>query len=113
MSDKQSGLLSAVAEVFPQARHAFCQSHYLRNIAVPVAEADEAMKMLLRQDVKAAIGPYIRQEDVEAEGVLTITGVLPSPVDAPAMVSEPLLPKIAGRFAMPLLEIFVVGFVIY
>ena len=97
MSDKQSGLLSAIAEVFPQARHAFCQSHYLRNIAIPVAEADEAMKMLLRQDVKAAIGPYIRQEDVEAEGVLTITGVLPSPVDAPSPVSEPLLPQNSGQ----------------
>jgi hypothetical protein len=49
MSDKQSGLLPAVAEVFPQARHAFCQSHYLRNIAIPVAEAGEAMKVRLRQ----------------------------------------------------------------
>jgi hypothetical protein len=93
MSDKQSGLLPAVAEVFPQARHAFCQSHYLRNIAVPVAEADEAMKMLLRQDVRAAIGQNIRQEDVESEGILTVTGVLPSPVEAPAMLSEPVLPK--------------------
>lgn len=93
MSDKQSGLLPAVAEVFPQARHAFCQSHYLHNIAIPVAEADEAMKMLLRQDVRAAIGQYIRQEDVVAEGVLTVTGVLPSPVEASARVSEPVLPK--------------------
>jgi Transposase, Mutator family len=93
MSDKQSGLLSAVAEVFPRARHAFCQSHYLRNIAVPVAEADEAMKMLLRQDIRAAIGPYIRQENVASEGILTITGVLPSPVEASAIVSEPALPN--------------------
>ena len=97
MSDKQSGLLSAIAEVFPQARHAFCQSHYLRNIAVPVAEADEAMKMLLRQGVRASIGQTIRQEDVEAGGVLTITGVLPSPLEAPSPVSEPLLPKNSGQ----------------
>jgi hypothetical protein len=94
MSDKQSGLLPAVAEVFPQARHAFCQSHYLRNIAIPVAEADEAMKMLLRQDVRAAIGQYIRQEDVVAEGVLTVTGVLPSPVEASTRVSKPVLPNL-------------------
>ncbi len=93
MSDKQSGLVSAIAEVFPQARHAFCQSHYLRNIAVPVAEADEAMKMLLRQDVRARIGPFIRQEDEQAKGVLTITGVLPSPLEAPSPVSEPVLGK--------------------
>jgi hypothetical protein len=97
MSDKQSGLLPAVAEVFPQAKHAYCQSHYLRNIAVPVAEADEAMKLLLRQDVRAAIGQYIRQEDVEAEGVLTITGVLPSPLEAPSPVSEPLVPQNSGQ----------------
>jgi len=93
MSDKQSGLLPAVAEVFPQTRHAFCQSHYLRNIAIPVAEADEAMKMRLRQDVRAAIGQAIRQEDVVAEGVLTITGVLPSAVETSTRVSEPVLPK--------------------
>jgi hypothetical protein len=93
MSDKQRGLLPAVAEVFPQARHALCQSHYLRNIAIPVAEADEAMKMCLRQDVRATIGQYIRQEDVESEGVLTITGTLPSPVEAHTLVSEPVLPK--------------------
>jgi hypothetical protein len=93
MSDKQVGLLPAVAEVFPQARHAFCQSHYMRNIAVPIAEADEAMKMFLRQDVRATIGQYIRQEDDESDGILTITGVLPSPVEAPTIVSAPALPK--------------------
>ena len=93
LSDKQVGLLPAVAEVFPQARHAFCQSHYLRNIAAPIAEADEAMKMFLRQEVRATIGQYIRQEDVESEGVLTITGVLPSPVEASSLISEPVLVK--------------------
>jgi len=37
MSDKQRGLVPAVAEVFPDARHAFCQSHYLGNAAEPIA----------------------------------------------------------------------------
>lgn len=32
-SDKQGGLATAVREVFPGAKHAFCQSHYLGNIA--------------------------------------------------------------------------------
>jgi len=93
MSDKQSGLLPAVAEVFPQAKHAYCQSHYLRNIAVPEAEADEAMKLLWRQDVRAALGQYISQEDVETEGILVVTGGLPSPVAATRPISEPVLPK--------------------
>jgi hypothetical protein len=93
MSDKQSGLLPAVAEVFPQARHAFCQSHYLRNISTPIAEADEAMKTRLRQNVRAAIGQHIRQEDAVEAGGLTVTGVLPSPLEASATVSEHALPK--------------------
>jgi hypothetical protein len=29
ISDKQSGLLPAVIEVFSDAKYAFCQSHYL------------------------------------------------------------------------------------
>ncbi len=45
LSDKQSGLLPAIAEVFPQAKHALCPIHYLRNVAAPLAEADEAMKV--------------------------------------------------------------------
>jgi hypothetical protein len=82
MSDKQRGLVPAVAEVFPEAKHAFCQSHYLGNIAKPIAEADEAMKVSLRKDVRAQVGDLVCQEKVEAKGVMTVTGVLPSPVEA-------------------------------
>lgn len=80
LSDKQQGLLPAVAKVFPQARHALCQMHYLKNAAIPVAEADETMKITLRQQVRKTIGPLIRQEQAERPGVLTVTGLLPSPV---------------------------------
>jgi hypothetical protein len=77
MSDKQRGLVPAIAEVFPQSKHAFCQIHYLNNAVAPLTEADEAMKVGLRQTVRAAVGPLIRQEKEEAQGVLTVTGVLP------------------------------------
>jgi len=33
LSDKQGVLPSAVAQVFPKAKHAFCQVHYLNNLA--------------------------------------------------------------------------------
>ena len=82
ISDKQRGLVPAVAIVFPQAKHSFCQMHYLKNAAEPVAASDQEMKITLRQSVRAEIGPLIRQEQVETEGVLTVTGVVPSPVDA-------------------------------
>jgi hypothetical protein len=81
LSDKQRGLVPAVAVIFPNAQHAFCQSHYLSNIAGPVAKADEALKVSLRKCVREAIGELIRPEQVEQAGVLTITGLLPSPLN--------------------------------
>lgn len=81
LSDKQRGLVPAVKVVFPQAKQAFCQSHYLDNLAEPVAKADEAMKVSLRKGVREAIGDLIRPEQVEQAGVLTITGLLPSPIN--------------------------------
>ena len=56
LSDKQAALLSALKLVFPQARHGLCQLHYLKNAAQPVADADEQMKIALRQAVRAEIG---------------------------------------------------------
>ena len=90
MSDKQRGLIPAVAQVFPGVPHGFCQVHYLKNAGAPVAEADEAMKITLRQGVRTEVGPLIRQEHAEAAGVLTVTGLLPSPVnDAPPTQAAP------------------------
>jgi len=80
ISDKQRGLVPAIEVVFPKAKHAFCQSHYLSNIAEPVAKADEAMKVSLRKQVRQEIGALIRPEQVEQPGVLMVTGVLPTPI---------------------------------
>lgn len=82
LSDKQSALLPAVAEVFPEAPHAFCQMHYLQNVALPLAEADEALKVRVRQEIRESLGEWIRQEKDEQPGVLTVTGVLPSSLEA-------------------------------
>lgn len=85
MSDKQRGLVPAIEVVFPKAKHAFCQSHYLDNIAEPVAKAAEALKVSLRKTVRQQVGDLIRPEQVEQAGVLTVTGLLPSPIrDEPA-----------------------------
>lgn len=83
LSDKQRGLVPAVATVFPHARHAFCQQHYLDNAAEAVAEADEQMKITLRKQVRAEVGDLIRQKQAEKGAVLTVTGLIPSPVPSP------------------------------
>jgi hypothetical protein len=86
LSDKQTGLVPAVATVCPNSRYQFCQAHYLRNLAAPLAEADAALKGELRNTVRQQVGALIRQEPCTAPGhtgVLTVTGLLPSPLDKP------------------------------
>jgi hypothetical protein len=73
--------------VFPDAKHAWCQSHYLKNIAEPIATADDAMKVTLRKQGRRSIGQTIRAEQEEAPGVLTVTGLLPSTVEVEPSVT--------------------------
>ena len=87
LSDKQKGLVPAVAAVVPQSRHQFCQAHYLRNLAEPLAAADAAFKMALRQSVRQQVGDVLRQDsrtEPDQAGVLTVTGLVPSPLAKPA-----------------------------
>jgi hypothetical protein len=94
ISDKQRGLLPAISAVFPEAKHGFCQAHYLSNVAGPVAKVDEGRKVSLRQEVRQAVGAIIRPEQVEKPGLLTVTGLIPSAVaDEPAATDQtgPLL----------------------
>jgi len=96
LSDKQTGLVPAVATVLPNSRYQFCPAHYLRNLAEPLAEADAAFKGELRHTVRQHVGDMIRQEPRMAPGqagVLTVTGLLPTPLEkpmAPAAQSPPL-----------------------
>lgn len=92
LSDKQRGLVPAIAQVFPDTKHGFCQIHYLQNAVIPITEADEAMKVVLRQGVREEIGDLIRVEKVESSGVLTVTGLLPSSVSE--SFTSPSLPQV-------------------
>ena len=99
LSDKQTGLVPAVAAVLPHSRHQLCQAHYLRHLAEPLAEADAAFKSALRQRVRQHVGPWIRQEprtEPGPAGVLTVTGLLPSPLKEPqALVSHNPTPRVS------------------
>jgi Transposase, Mutator family len=86
LSDKQTGLVPAVAEVLPDSHQQFCQAHYLRNLAEPLAEAEAVLKAELRHTVRQQVGDLIRQEPHTAPGqggVLTVTGLVPSPPAKP------------------------------
>jgi len=97
MSDKQHALLLAVKVVFPEALHGFCQFHYLKNTAEPVAAADEQMKIELRQDVRAEVGDLIRQKQAEKPSLLVVTGMIPSPVPAAPMQATPVETQAAAE----------------
>jgi hypothetical protein len=94
LSDKQTGLMPAVRKVFPKSRYQFCQAHYLRNLAEPLADTDSAFKVDLRKAVRQHVGDLIRNEprpQTDPGGVWTVTGLLPSPIDGPdaSDVSKP------------------------
>jgi hypothetical protein len=83
LSDKQTGLRPALAKVLPKCRHQWCQAHYLRNLAEPLADTDAAFKAELRQTVRQHVGDLIRSDpraDPSQAGVGSVTGLLPSPL---------------------------------
>jgi hypothetical protein len=70
----------------PESHYQFCQAHYLRNLAEPLAEADAAFKVDLRKAVRQQVGDVIRKEPRATPapiGVLTVTGLFPSPIGPP------------------------------
>ncbi len=106
LSDKQTGLVPAVAAVLPHTRHQFCQAHYLRNLAEPLAEADAAFKIALRQSVRQQVGDVLRQDARTTPGhagVLTVTGLLPSPLAEPKTPASPSATP-SGSSLAPALE---------
>jgi hypothetical protein len=87
----------------PHSRHQFCQAHYLRNLAEPLAEADSAFKIELRKTVREQVGDLLRQEPRTVPshaGVLTVTGLFPSPLVKPmAPASQSPTPR--DRLSVP------------
>ncbi len=82
LSDKQKGLPEAVATVLPDACHQFCHSHYLKNLAEPLAKVDSAFNVELRKAVRREVGLLIRAESTTntsqpQPALLTVTGLLP------------------------------------
>jgi hypothetical protein len=105
LSDKQTGLVPAIATALPGSRHQLCQAHYLRNLAEPLAAADAAFKGELRHSVRQQVGDLIRQAPPTTSGhagILTVTGVLPSPGEEHTVPAGPCsAPSAAPTAAAP------------
>ena len=91
LSDKQRGLVPAVATVFSGTPHQFCHGHYLNNLADPLSDADSAFKVALRKAVRQEVGALIRAEQASDEpqsNVLTVTGLLPDSVSTDELAAS-------------------------
>jgi hypothetical protein len=53
VSDKERSLVPAIAKVFPDTPHQFCQTHYLKNVAEPVEEEARHLEEAAREVVTA------------------------------------------------------------
>ena len=92
LSDKQKGLPEAISTVFPGVRHHFCHSHYLKNLAEPLAQTDSAFNVHLRQAVRDKVGLLIRAEQASSTPqptVLTVTGLIPDHSQAVPVAQNP------------------------
>lgn len=52
MSDKQEAFVTGIAAEFPGVPHAYCQNHFLRDLAKPVLEQDSHAKVRMRSKVR-------------------------------------------------------------
>jgi len=63
VSDDEPALRLAAAMVLPGVSHQTCQSHCLRDAAVPIMEADQALKKALKQAIRSPFYTVCRAID--------------------------------------------------
>jgi hypothetical protein len=104
VSDKQRGLVPAIATLFPDTPHQFCQSHFLRNLAEPLAAVDSALNVTLRKAVRQELGSLLlpdRPSDPAQPGVLTMTGLLSEGSPASTLTPAPVCEQQLGAAPAP------------
>ncbi len=55
VSDKQSSVRKALAEMWPDMPHQWCQSHYLGNSTRPIYDQDSVLKTEMRKTIRTGI----------------------------------------------------------
>ena len=52
LSDRQDAFVTGIAAEFPGVAHRYCQNHFLRDVAKPMAEIDSHAKVQMRKKVR-------------------------------------------------------------
>jgi hypothetical protein len=80
MSDKQEAFVTAIAAVFPDVPHRYCDNHFLRDLAKPVLEADSHAKVQMRKKVRGL--RTIEQAVLQRQKTETKEGLTPQAPEA-------------------------------
>ncbi len=93
VSDKQAGLVKALAKTWDKLPHQYCQAHYLGNATKSLYEADGRMKTQVCKRIRKKAGVTMRQVQAEAKQKQTdkstglmVTGMAVSPPEGLAEV---------------------------
>lgn len=68
VSDKQGCVRKALAAVWPDVPHQWCQSHYLGNVTKPIYARDAELKTALRQTIRQAIRQDMKEVLSDTQG---------------------------------------------
>jgi hypothetical protein len=91
VSDKQRGLVPAIASVLPTTPHQYCQPHYLRDLVEPLAALDSTLNVTLRTAVRQEVGHLLHMQcpsNPEMPSLLTMIGLLEESADARASAPQ-------------------------
>jgi len=58
ISDAQTSLRDAIAQLWPEAPHQICQFHYLQDVARPICEVDRGMRAKMRKTLTEKLRPF-------------------------------------------------------
>jgi hypothetical protein len=109
MSDKQDAFVKGIKAEFPAVPHRYCGTHFLRDVAKPVLEADSHAKVQMRKkvrglrDIEKQVLEQRRRAQDKAESA--VSQPLTSPAAAPAeAISSPASPEPAVSAGKPAVE---------
>jgi hypothetical protein len=102
VSDKERSLVPAIAKVFPDTPHQFCQTHYLKNVAEPVEEEARALEEAAREVVTALrdVERRLERQGSAQEATAEVRPV-PAPVEKTPAADPPSGPSENAPAAMP------------
>lgn len=90
VTDKETGLVPAVESVFPQAPYQYCQTHFLKNCAKPLANDLTALQASVRRraDAVREIGKLIAHSEPSPANAATVPESTTSKRQSPAAPEE-------------------------